>query len=84
MYFEDVRMKFDNAVQKLEPSTQATLNEASKLAEKEHQGQTRKQHAARPNEVDPYLIHPLRVSLILMEELGLCDKTSLASAILHD
>lgn len=61
-----------------------TMQSAFDLAEKEHEGQVRKQHVSRQNETDPYLIHPLRVCLILMNELQLLDVTSLAAAVLHD
>jgi (p)ppGpp synthase/HD superfamily hydrolase len=84
MYFDDIRQEFFGAVDKLEPAARQTLHAAYELAEKEHQGQLRKQHKSRPAERDPYLIHPLRVSLVLIKELNLCDVTALASAVLHD
>lgn len=33
---------------------------------------------------DPYILHPLRVCIILIEELNLRDKNSIISALLHD
>lgn len=82
--FQDVQNRFFQVLDELPQNTRSTLQEAYELAEKEHEGQTRKAHRERPDELDPYLIHPLRVSLILMQELGLLDRTALVSAVLHD
>lgn len=84
MYFEDVQKRFFQAVEQLHPDVASVVKSAYEVAEREHQGQLRKPHKTRPDDLDPYLIHPLRVSLILMQELELCDVTVLASAVLHD
>ncbi len=85
MFFEQVQRSFISSVEKLEPQTNVLMMKAYELAELEHQGQKRKQHKGRAEEdLDPYLIHPLRVSLILMNDLHLCDQTALTAALLHD
>ncbi|MBX9689393.1 MAG: HD domain-containing protein [Candidatus Obscuribacterales bacterium] len=83
MLFNDVKDEFSKALSLLSRNSQAVMQSAYELAEKEHQGQVRKLHKGRQDE-DPYLIHPLRVALILMNELQLQDITVLASAVLHD
>lgn len=79
----EIKKKFFEALEDLQKDSSDLLNSAFALAEKEHQGQLRKLHRQRDDR-DPYLIHPLRVALILMQELKLRDKTSIAAAVLHD
>jgi (p)ppGpp synthase/HD superfamily hydrolase len=83
MTLSQIQTNYFAAISALPEETRDTLRFAYELAEKEHSGQLRKLHRNR-TERDPYLIHPLRVSLILMHELRLRDRTSLASAVLHD
>jgi len=60
------------------PSSIATkLLQALELAKKEHFGQLRADGT-------PYIIHPIRVALILIEELNIKDPDLLAAALLHD
>jgi (p)ppGpp synthase/HD superfamily hydrolase len=84
MHFDEVLQEFTSALSKLSESTRQTLQEAFELAASEHSGQLRKEHKGRAGQQDPYLIHPLRVTLILINELGLSDLTALAAALLHD
>ena len=84
MTFKATRERFFQALEKLEPDTVKVVKAAYDLAEKEHEGQSRKEHKTRPGDLDPYLIHPLRVSLIVMSELSLADVTAVTSAVLHD
>lgn len=56
----------------------APLQRAYGLARQAHAGQW------RDGNVEPYLVHPLRVALLLAEELGSGDPVILSSALLHD
>ena len=51
--------------------------QALDLAKKEHFGQLR-------DEGTPYVIHPIRVTLILIRELNIKDPNLLCAALLHD
>lgn len=84
MTLEKVQERFFEALKGLDSETAKVVKDAYEIAEKEHLGQLRKEHKARPGDLDPYLIHPLRVSLILMNELKIADQTALAAAVLHD
>jgi len=62
----------------LTPSSIATkLLQVLELAKKEHVGQFRADGT-------PYIIHPIRTALILIEELNIKDPDLLAAALLHD
>jgi (p)ppGpp synthase/HD superfamily hydrolase len=49
------------------------------IATKAHTGQFR-----NGNKLEPYINHPLRVALILIEELGIHDVDLICAALLHD
>ncbi len=51
---------------------------AAKLAAKSHRNQLRK------DGVTPYVCHPMRVALTVLQEFGEQDPTVLAAALLHD
>lgn len=60
------------------------INRALGLAEEVHN-----RHYRKPSRVDPYIKpkfigHPMRVALILVEELGIKERDILAAALLHD
>ena len=55
------------------------LTRAFGIATKAHLGQFR-----NGNKVEPYINHPLRVALILIEELGIHDVDLICAALLHD
>ncbi len=82
--FEEVKKTFHDIVNSLDHEAKSVILTAYKLAETEHEGQLRKEHKDRPGDRDPYLIHPMRVSLVVMNELKLRDVTAIASAVLHD
>ncbi len=82
--FQEVQSTFHEFVNSLDKKTISVIKAAYDLAEKEHEGQLRKEHKHRPGDQDPYFIHPMRVSLVLMKELQLRDVTAIASAVLHD
>lgn len=54
-----------------------TIRTAYGMAQQAHAGQLRK-------EGTPYIVHPLRVALVLAEERGIRDADILATALLHD
>ena len=55
------------------------ITRAFGIATKAHRGQFRKE-----NSVEPYINHPLRVALILTEELSIRDVDLVCAAFLHD
>lgn len=59
------------------------LIEAMNLAEQTHAGQYRKPHPSQSHR-DPYIIHPMRVALVLLQEIGVRDFAPVAAALLHD
>ncbi|HEY9730413.1 MAG TPA: HD domain-containing protein [Drouetiella sp.] len=60
------------------------LTRALTLAENIHEGQFRKPSKLDPELREPYIVHPMRVALILFEELGIKDTEAICAAILHD
>jgi glucose-6-phosphate isomerase len=61
----------------LSQESQQTVAAAIGLARAAHAGQQRKQGG-------PYLVHPLRVAVLLLEEFGLRDGNMIAAGVLHD
>lgn len=61
----------------LSQESQQTVRAAIGLARAAHAGQQRKQGG-------PYLVHPLRVAILLLEEFGLRDGNMIAAGVLHD
>lgn len=70
------------ALDQFRPHEKALLNKALVLAEEVHEMQFRKPCKNIP--AQPYIIHPMRVALILLEELEFKDIEAIAAAILHD
>jgi (p)ppGpp synthase/HD superfamily hydrolase len=70
------------AVTKQLPDSQEEIIQALRMAEKAHEGQTRK--SATKDLVVPYIVHPLRVALILVEENSIAKQEALCAALLHD
>ncbi len=70
-------------IEQLKAGDRLLVNRAVQLAEEAHDGQFRMSTKAggRP---DPYVVHPMKVALIVLDELGLKDADALAVAILHD
>ena len=71
-------------VDELQHPKRVLLTRALALAEQIHEGQFRKPPKIDPELREPYVIHPMRVALILFEELGLRDTDALCAALLHD
>jgi guanosine-3',5'-bis(diphosphate) 3'-pyrophosphohydrolase len=55
----------------------ARIRRAYEVAQRAHSGQTR-------DEGSPYIVHPIRVALSLVEELTLFSPALICSALLHD
>ncbi|MCS6884021.1 MAG: HD domain-containing protein [Acidobacteriota bacterium] len=59
------------------------IKSALTLAEEVHAGAYRKPRKGA-DQADPYIVHPIRVALILTEELGINDSDMIIAALLHD
>jgi len=62
---------------RLEAEQVARIYRAYEVADEAHSGQTR-------DEGTPYIVHPVRVALSLVDELNLYSPTLVCSALLHD
>lgn len=69
--------KFNDSTVHLLPVEQDLISKALQMAQKCHERQVRKSGL-------PYLIHPLRVALVLMNETGCKDPDLICAALLHD
>lgn len=69
-FFEDLKKIFDKNEVNL-------IKKAYKYAEIAHKGQKRKSG-------EPYIVHPLHVAYILVNEFHLYDANAIAAALLHD
>lgn len=79
-YDEEVRMAFERLMSKLRTlsaSEKREIKAAFKLAQTAHEGVKRKSG-------EPYILHPLAVATIVVDEIGLEDKLSVICALLHD
>lgn len=66
------------------PADKAFLGRALTLAEEVHQGHTRKPPASDPEATRRFIVHPMRVGLILIEEMGIKNRDVIAAGLLHD
>lgn len=80
----EIKLKLTTKLKDLEPSKKELLQRALELAEKTHQGQFRKPPKNEPELVVPYIVHPMRVALILIDELKVHDLEPICAAVLHD
>lgn len=60
------------------------LAKALTLAEETHARETRRPTKDSQNQGAPYIVHPMRVALIITEELELREPIAVAAALLHD
>jgi len=60
------------------------LGKALATAEEIHRGQFRKANKQSPQHGAPYIVHPMRVALIIIDELELKEPLAVATALLHD
>ena len=68
---------FFKLLKKLPEEQQRLLEKAFNTALNQHQRQLRKEN-------DPYLIHPLRMAIYLLQKLKITDYDFVAAALLHD
>ena len=80
----EIRHRLMLQVDELQHAKRVLLTRALALAETIHEGQFRKPSKLDPELREPYIVHPMRVALILFEELGLKDTEAICAAILHD
>lgn len=80
----ELRHRLMLRVDDLQQPQRVLLTKALALAETIHEGQYRKPSKLDPERKDPYIVHPMRVALILFEELGIKDHESICAALLHD
>jgi (p)ppGpp synthase/HD superfamily hydrolase len=62
---------------KLDEDAIAVIRRAYEVAQRAHSGQTR-------DEGSPYIVHPIRVAVSLVDELKLSSPALICSALLHD
>jgi len=73
-----LRAKFLNRVaQRFDENSLKKIHRALEIAEEAHAGQTR-------DDDTPYILHPLRVALSLMQEFDIHDADILCATLLHD
>ena len=60
------------------------LGRALTLAEEVHVDELRKPARYTPNQPAPYIVHPMRVAMIIVDELELKEPVAVAAALLHD
>lgn len=77
-----IRHKLLLEIDLLKAPSRILINEALALAEQVHEGAIRRPNKTAP--VTPYIVHPMRVALILLQELQLKDPEAIAAALLHD
>ncbi len=71
-------------IDNLKQGDRVLITDALALSEEAHQGQFRKNtKQAEPNKV-PYVVHPMRTALIILQEMGLKDKETIIASLLHD
>ncbi len=80
--YNEILKDFTDYCDTRDEETKVNLSLAYSLAHIAHEGQTRK---AEPGiAIQPYVIHPMRVMLILAEEVGITEPAILTAALLHD
>lgn len=77
----DYELNFEYLIARLTPQLDeqqiARVHRAYEVAQVAHSGQTR-------DEGTPYIVHPVRVAVSLVDELSLYSPTLVCSALLHD
>ena len=78
-----IRHRLMETIDQLKAADRTLINRAVQFAEEAHDGQFRlsTKEGGRP---DPYIVHPMKVALIVLDELGLKDADALSVSILHD
>ncbi len=81
---ERIREQLWERIQRYSEPDSSLLKRALKLAEDTHAGAYRKPTVQQPDCRDPYIVHPMRVALILIDEVDLSDSDAVAAGLLHD
>ena len=78
-----IRHRLMQTIEQLKAADKILVNKAVQFAEEAHDGQFRfsTRDGGRP---DPYIVHPMKVALVVLDELGLKEPDALCVAILHD
>lgn len=79
-----VRHRLLLSIEQFQVLDKVMLGKALSTAEEIHRDQTRKPSKEHPQQGAPYIVHPMRVALIIVEELGLKEPLAIASALMHD
>jgi GTP diphosphokinase / guanosine-3',5'-bis(diphosphate) 3'-diphosphatase len=81
---EAIRERLFKELAQFDGEDRSMLDRAYALAEKTHEGQYRRLLIDSAGHRNPYIIHPMRVALLLMEEIDLREPKVIAGALLHD
>src|ERR1700675_1176583 len=77
-----IRHKLLLEIDLLKAPQRILITNALALAEEVHEGAFRRPSKSIPP--TPYIVHPMRVALILLQELQMKDTEAVAGALLHD
>jgi (p)ppGpp synthase/HD superfamily hydrolase len=77
-----IRHKLLLEIDLLKTEKRILINNALALAEQVHEGAFRRPSKSGPP--TPYIVHPMRVALILLQEVQMRDAEAIAGALLHD
>ncbi len=83
-YAGELRHRLVFLVEDLKPADKSMIQKALGLAEETHERQTRPPTKKYTKPCAPYIVHPIRVALIILEELELKDPVALSASLLHD
>lgn len=79
-----LRFKLLKAIEHFDVMDKVMLGQALSLAEETHAGQTRRPGRLPSQQKVPFIVHPIRVALVIMQELDLQEPIAVAAALLHD
>ncbi len=79
-----IRHRLLLAIEQFQVLDKVMLGKALSTAEEVHRGQCRKANKQSPTQGAPYIVHPMRVALVIVEELALKEPLAVATALLHD
>ncbi len=78
-----LRHRLTEEIDQLAQADRVSVTKAIMYAEEAHEGQYRLSTTDQPKP-EPYIVHPYRVALIVIEELGLKHAGIICGALLHD
>lgn len=79
-----IRHRLLLSIEPLRVVDKVMLGKALSIAEEVHAKQNRRPARSNPSKGAPFIVHPMRVALIIIEELELKESMALAAALLHD